>query len=198
LERQHPGACFRFGQDGGRQSGNWHAGGVRGGSRGATLEDGHIHTTPVSDSAEHSRVFVVHGHDEALRLKIARFIERRGIEPIILDEQVDRGRTIIEKFEEQALAVGFAVALLTPDDFATETRGDWPDQPNRARQNVLLELGYFMGSLGREKTAALYAHGTQLPSDLHGLFFIPLDSGWELRLAKEMRDAGLPIDLNKL
>jgi predicted nucleotide-binding protein len=55
-----------------------------------------------------------------------------------------------------------------------------------------------MGSLGRDHTAALYAHGTELPSDIHGMLYIPLDASWELRLAREMRDAGLPVDLNLL
>jgi predicted nucleotide-binding protein len=145
------------------------------------------------------QVFVVHGRDEGVREQVARLLEKLGLEPIILQEQTDQGRTLIEKFEQHALEVGYAVILLTPDDFGRgPDDSDWPDDPNRARQNVILELGYFMGSLGRSRTAALYAHGTDLPSDIHGMLYIPLDSSWEVRLAKEMRDAGLPIDLNRL
>jgi predicted nucleotide-binding protein len=145
------------------------------------------------------QVFVVHGRADALREQVARLLERLGLEPIILHEQTDRGRTIIEKFEDHALEVGFAVALLSPDDYGRGPEDEeWPDQPNRARQNVILELGYFMGALGRERTAAIYVDGTELPSDIHGLLYIPADGGWQIRLAKEMRDAGLPVDLNRL
>lgn len=145
------------------------------------------------------QVFVVHGRDVAVREQVARFLEHLELEPILLWEQPDRGRTVLEKFEEHALEVGYAVILLTPDDYG---RGpddpDWPSEPNRARQNVILELGYFMGALGRAQTAALYVDGTELPSDIHGLLYIPFDESWRVRLAKEMRDAGLPIDLNRL
>jgi predicted nucleotide-binding protein len=145
------------------------------------------------------QVFVVHGRNEEVREKVARLLERLGLEPIILHEQTDKGRTVIEKFEDHALEVGYAVILLTPDDFGRgPDEPDWPEEPNRARQNVILEMGYFMGALGRNRTAAIYVKGTNLPSDIHGMIYIPLDRNWELQLAKEMRGAGLPVDLNRL
>lgn len=145
------------------------------------------------------QVFVVHGRDRALREQVARLLARLDLEPIILEEQSDRGRTIIEKFEDHALNVGYAVALLTADDFGRGPDGEtWPEEPNRARQNVVLELGYFMGALGRSRVAAVLGPGVEQPSDIHGLLYISTDGPWELRIAKEMRDAGLPVDLNKL
>ena len=143
------------------------------------------------------QIFVIHGRNEGLRAQVARLLERLGLDAIILQEQADRGRTVIEKFEDHALDVGYAVALLTPDDYGKGPDDEeWPDAPNRARQNVILELGYFMGTLGRDRVAALYEAGTELPSDIHGVLYIPLDATWELRLAKEMKAAGLPVDLN--
>jgi predicted nucleotide-binding protein len=145
------------------------------------------------------QVFVVHGRDRALREQVARLLDRLDVEPIVLEEQPDRGRTIIEKFEDHALSVGYAVALLTADDFGRGPDDEgWPEQPNRARQNVVLELGYFMGALGRSRVAALLGPGVEQPSDIHGLLYISTDGPWELRLAKEMREAGLPVDLNQL
>lgn len=154
---------------------------------------------PPSQSVLGNKVFVVHGHDDALREQVARLLERLGLEPVILHEHPDRGRTIIEKFEDHAFEVGYAVVLLTPDDFVREDDDpEWPLEPNQARQNVILELGYFMGKLGRARTAAIYARGARLPSDIHGLIYIAADDNWQLRLAKEMREAGLSVDLNRL
>lgn len=143
------------------------------------------------------RVFVVHGRDVALRETVARFLERLGLQPIVLHEQADNGRTIIEKFEDHALEAGAAVVLLTADDSAYGPEDPAPSRPNRARQNVILELGYFLGVLGRSKTIALYQPGVELPSDIHGLLYVPVDGDWQLKLARELRAAGMPVDMNR-
>jgi predicted nucleotide-binding protein len=145
------------------------------------------------------QIFVIHGRDEGLRAQVARLLERLGLEAIILQEQADRGRTIIEKFEAHAFQVGYAVSLLTPDDYGKgPDETDWPTAPNRSRQNVILELGYFMGAIGRDNVAALHQRGTELPSDIHGVLYIPFEAGWEFLLAKEIKAAGLPVDLNNV
>jgi len=146
--------------------------------------------------AELSRkVFVVHGQDTGAREAVARFLERTGFEPIVLHEQPNQGRTIIEKFEEHS-AVGFAVVLLTPDDLGGIAGGAM--QP-RARQNVILELGYFIGRLGRDKVCALKSGDLELPSDIFGVVWTPLDAGggWKVSLARELQAAGFEVDWNK-
>lgn len=142
-------------------------------------------------------VFVVHGHDEASKHEVARFLERLDLNPIILHEQADRGRTIIEKFLDHS-RVGYAVVLLTADDLGG-SKGS-PTQKPRARQNVILELGYFIGALGRGKVCALRAEGVEVPSDLAGVLYVDLDAGgaWKLRIAREMKAAGLDLDLNRV
>jgi predicted nucleotide-binding protein len=142
-------------------------------------------------------VFVVHGHDEAARELTARFLEKLGTQPIILHEQPNEGRTIIEKLEHNA-QVAFAVVLLTPDDVgAVATTADRLNQ--RARQNVILELGYFVGKLGRNRVCALHKGSIALPSDILGVAYVPMDEsgGWKLLLAKELRAAGFDVDLNR-
>ena len=144
-------------------------------------------------------VFIVHGHDEAAKHAIAGFVRRLGLNPIILDEQANRGQTIIEKFEENADEAGFAIVLLTPDDVGAPK--DKQDQLKpRARQNVVLELGYFMGKLGRERVCPLFKDEVEKPSDIDGVVYVPMNSsdGWQLKLAREMNQAGLPVDPQKL
>jgi predicted nucleotide-binding protein len=151
----------------------------------------------VRSPSAYREVFVVHGHDEAAKETTARFLEMLGLKPVILHEQPSQGRTIIEKFERHA-DVAFAVVLLTPDDIgASKTRPE--DQQSRARQNVVFELGYFTGKLGRSKVCALYKEGLELPSDYQGVLYVQMtaDGGWQLRLAKELKAAGIDVDLNR-
>lgn len=142
------------------------------------------------------RIFVVHGHDEGARQTVARFIERIGFEAIILSEQANQGRTIIEKIEAHG-DVGFAVVLLTPDDVGgKEAQSLRP----RARQNVLLELGYFIAKLGRERVCTLSKGDLEIPTDFAGVVWEPLDVGgaWKTALARELKASGYPIDWNKV
>lgn len=142
------------------------------------------------------RVFIAHGHDEAAKLKVARFIEEMGMTPVILAEQANIGRTVIEKFEQNT-DVCFAVVILTPDD--TASLRDGGTKPRfRARQNVILELGYFFAKLGRKKVCALHKAQVEIPSDIHGVLYIPMDKdeGWKMRLAKEMKKTGMPVELS--
>ena len=143
-------------------------------------------------------VFIVHGRADGLKETVARAIYKlTGNEPIILHEQADKGRTVIEKFEDHASEVGFAVVLLTGDDIGGLIGGD---QRTRARQNVVFELGYFFGKLGRSRVAVLYEPGVELPSDVNGLLHIAVDpgGGWQLSLSKELHAASINADLNNL
>lgn len=114
-----------------------------------------------------------------------------------MHEQPNSGRTIIEKLEGH-LDVDFAVVLLTPDDVGG-LAGDPPRLQNRARQNVVLELGLFIGALGRGRVCALYKGDLELPSDFDGVVYVPMDDagGWRLLLAREMKQAGMNVDLNR-
>lgn len=145
------------------------------------------------------KIFIVHGHHEAAKHKIARFIDDLDLTATILDEQPSRGQTLIDKFEEHADEVGFAIVLLTADDIGAP-KSKPNDQAPRARQNVILELGYFLCGLGRQRVCVLYEEGVELPSDIHGLSYVPLDNadGWKLKLTREMREVGFTIDMNKI
>jgi predicted nucleotide-binding protein len=143
------------------------------------------------------KVFVVHGHDEAAKQEVARFLEKLQLEPIVLHEQPNRGQTIIEKFEKHAAEAGFAIVLLTPDDMGFRVGQAEAARP-RARQNVVLELGVFLSKLSRQNVVALMKGDVEVPSDLHGVIYEPMDArgGWKVNVAREMKVAGLDVDLN--
>ena len=143
-----------------------------------------------------SRVFVVHGHDEGARESVARLLERQGLEPVILQDEPNIGRLLIDKFEQTAADVGFAIVLLTPDDEGSSAKS--PGQPrSRARQNAIFELGYFVARMGRDRVCALVKGEIELPSDYGGVVNIPMDEhgGWRLRVVNELRAAKFDVHL---
>jgi len=144
-------------------------------------------------------VFIVHGHDDSLIHELARFISSLDLKAVVLREQANQGRTIIEKFEDYS-NVGFSIILLTPDDIGGEKNIPFDQLKPRARQNVILELGYFLGKLGRKNVCSLYFEGVDIPSDYSGVVFIPVDKGssWKYELAREIKASGINIDLNKI
>jgi len=159
-----------------------------------SLAVGQIGATSAPRARISLKVFIVHGHDDGAKESAARFVSLLGLEPVILHEQPNEGRTVIEKFEGHA-DVGFAVILLTPDDVGG-AKGDAANLRMRARQNVVLELGYFLGSLKRSRVCALYKKGVEIPSDVQGVLYVEMDEGggWRAKLAREISSAGLPID----
>ncbi len=142
-------------------------------------------------------VFIVHGHNNELKIEVARVIEKLGLNPIILHEKANEGKTIIEKFEKHS-NVGFAIILLTDDDLGKVKSDDILQK--RARQNVILELGYFIGKLGRKKVCPLYIKGVEIPSDFNGVLYVEADKGetWKMKLVKELKVAGYDADANKI
>jgi predicted nucleotide-binding protein len=157
-------------------------------------------TPPSEDDSKRAagsrKVFVVHGHDHGSKEKVARFLSQLELDPIILHEKPNEGRTIIEKFEHHA-DVACAVVILTPDDigWSKATPGA---QEERARQNVIFELGFFVSKLGRNRTLALLVNGVTRPSDFDGVLYIPMEGdSWKLGIVRELKALGMDIDANK-
>jgi predicted nucleotide-binding protein len=158
----------------------------------------HLSNDQVATVSKTRRVFIVFGHDAEAKDSVARLLETLRLDPIILHEQASKGRTIIEKFEGHSV-VDFAVVLLTPDDIGFPA--GLPDEKKpRARQNVIFELGYFFGKLGRSRVCALYKGNVEILSDYDGVIYVRMDNenDWRLQLAKEIKAAGIEVDLNRL
>jgi predicted nucleotide-binding protein len=169
---------------------------------------GQTEATPRSlvnrDLPDTSKVFIVHGHDKAMLTAVEAFVNRVGLDGIILAEEPNRGRTLLEKFEEHG-DVAYAVVLLSPDDVGRSASAKPDDKKLRPRQNVVLELGYFIGRLGRDRVAAIVDAGldnvVEYPTDIRGIVTIHFDRAnddWKRILARELRAARLPLREDRL
>lgn len=147
-------------------------------------EDASISQYISKDRTYYNRGFIIHGHDESKKFEVARFIENDlKRKAIILHEQPNKGKTIIEKFESHS-TVDFAEAIWTADDEG-QSKTEQVSRA-RARQNVIFETGFFIGTLGRQNVIVLYEHGVEIPSDYSGVIFIPLENNWKDDLRKEI------------
>jgi predicted nucleotide-binding protein len=135
-----------------------------------------------------------------MKLTVARSLEKLDLEPIILHEQPDKGKTIIEKFEDCSEDSLFAIVLLSPDDKGCEAKNFPESAKLRTRQNVILELGYFIRKLGRNNVLVFFKEDNdfELPSDILGILFTPFDNGWEMKMVKELKSSGYNVDANRL
>ena len=156
------------------------------------------HRVPIDARSTSDKILIVHGTDAGVKHEVARLIENLRLKAIMLEEQASLGRTLIEKFEEVADEVGFAAVLLTPDDEGRKKGTDDSLRP-RARQNVILELGFVSASLGRNRVCALRKGDVEIPSDYSGVVYVSMDDqDWKLRFVKELRNAGYKVDANKI
>ena len=149
---------------------------------------------PDADSSDRSpnRVFVVHGQNDTARTAVVSFLKSIGMVGIVLHEQPNMGRHLLTKFIQEAELVTFAVVLMSDDD---EGRLKGAELVPRARQNVILELGYFLAHLGQAKVCALITPGLETPSDFDGIVYIRMDSEqrWQQELKRELLAARMPV-----
>ena len=143
------------------------------------------------------QIFIVHGHDK-IKYEVARVIEHLKLKPIILDQEIDFGQTIIEKFEAKSIDAGFAIILLTGDDLGNEKAKAKDTLNPRARQNVIFEMGYFMAMLSRHNVFLLYEEGVELPSDTKTIGYTSLNDEWKLKLVKALQACGYNVNASSL
>ena len=153
--------------------------------------DPEVRTAPGA-SRSPNRVFVVHGSNEAARVSVVDHLRRLGLEAIVLHDQPNMGRHLLTKFIQEADLVTFAVVIMTDDDVGGASPASLSP---RARQNVILELGYFIAHLGQARVCALITPGLQTPSDFDGIVYIRMDSDdrWRRELTRELQAAEMPI-----
>ena len=140
-------------------------------------------------------IFIVHGHDIEILKRVKKVLKTLRLKHKVLHEQSNEGRTLIEKFEDTAEDIGFAIVIMTGDDKGGSKKDDFSKYKNRARQNVILELGFFLGKIGRERVCVLLEEGVEKPSDYEGVVYIPLEDDAQLltKLTRELKAVGFKI-----
>lgn len=138
-------------------------------------------------------VFIIHGHDNELKAEVQLLLTRAGVNNIVLHEQPDKGRTIIDKLIGESSNSNYAIALLSPDD-------KLEDGETRARQNVILEIGYFIGLLGKERVRLLKKGDIEIPTDLSGVLYEKYDDAgaWKMKICKELLAVGIYVDIEEV
>lgn len=142
-------------------------------------------------------IFIVHGSDTLRAERVARIVNKATArDTIILREQPSLGQTLIEKFEQHATSASYAIVVLTPDD-----EGGRKGQAHspRGRQNVIFEMGYFYGILGRRQVSVLLHPDVEKPSDMDGIVYIDFDDGgaWKVELFRELEHAQIHVDMSR-
>ncbi|MGJ0338251.1 TIR domain-containing protein [Aliarcobacter cryaerophilus] len=144
-----------------------------------------------------NKVFIVHGHDELIITQVLELLRKLGLEPIILKDEANNGDTIIEKIERLSSEVGFGIVLYTACDIGGK---DIDSLKPRARQNVVLEHGYLMARIGRKNTMALIKDKVEIPSDISGLLYTPIDEhkNWQYKLVDELKASGYDVSKDSI
>lgn len=142
------------------------------------------------------KVFIIHGRDNEAKQESSRFIEKLGLEAIILHEQASSGMTIIEKIEKYSNDADFALVLYTACDKGRGAHESNIPAKNRARQNVVFEHGYLMAKLGRENICSLVKGDIETPNDINGVVYVTMDEYgvWKNEVAKELKACGYAIN----
>jgi predicted nucleotide-binding protein len=149
-----------------------------------------------SSELDKSKIFIVHGHDDATKNEVARFVEKLGFEAIILHEKASSGKTIIEKIEHYS-NVGFGIVLYTACDVGAKVNNDGKLN-QRARQNVVFEHGYLIGKIGRENVCALVKGNIEKPNDISGVVYVSLNEDWKTQLGKELVQSGYNFEASRI
>ncbi len=169
---------------------------------GGVITEGEQVVLDRTDQLIQQSIFVVHGYDEAMKQSIAQTLEKLGLKPLILHEQPNNGRAVIEKLMDYREKSSFAVILLSPDDLAYKVGEDPATARYRTKQNVVFELGFFLGKLGKNRVVVIHkeADKFETPLNFSDVLFVPFDNrdNWKFELVRELKAAGYKADANAL
>ena len=153
----------------------------------------------MNDRVRSNKIFLVHGSDNEMKSDVSKILQTLDLDPIILHENLDMMKNLIEKINDYS-HISFAVVLLSSDDLAYSKEITPDDGKNRVIQNVIFELGYFLGRLGKQNVIAIYLKkkGFEIPNNYNGVLWVEYKTGWYFELIRELQTANFDVDANKL
>jgi len=153
----------------------------------------------VINNVRSNKIFLIHGKDNEMKLDVSRILETLNLEPVILHEKPTKRQNIIEKITDYA-HVSFAVVLLSPDDLTSPDEKNSDNVKYLGNQNVIFELGYFLGRLGKQNVIALFRKKKdfKIPIDYTGVLWIEYKLGWYYELIKQLKACNFDVDVNKI
>jgi predicted nucleotide-binding protein len=160
------------------------------------LEPRAVTSSRTGQASADAPIFIVHGRDTSSAESVAYVVgAATGRKTVILRDEANLGQTLIEKFEKHAAEASYAIIILTPDDHGG-LAGETDTRP-RGRQNVIFEMGYFYGLIGRRNVSVLIRPGVEKPSDMDGIAYITFDDGrsWKTELLRELKHADIDVEL---
>ena len=164
--------------------------------------EGQSSVPKIVNNKDSLNIFVVHGHDTSALEQLELILRRLGLDPYILQNNDGQSRTLIEALEQQIYDdSAFGIVLMTPDDYGYRKDQEETDRQPRARQNVILEMGMVMASLGRERMVILKKGNLDMPSDVNGVIYLEFnDHVKEItgKLAQRIKTAGIDIEEEKI
>lgn len=160
--------------------------------------------TPATATVSPKQVFIVHGHDDTAREQLELVLHKLGLDPYVLANTGGHGLTIIEALEAKIgknASTAFGIVLMTPDDMGYAlSKGQDFVQP-RARQNVVLEMGMLISSIGRKNMAIIIKGHLEKPSDADGILYIAFNNHVKEtvpRLANRLKESGFILSPDKI
>jgi predicted nucleotide-binding protein len=148
------------------------------------------------------RIIVASGADDEMKRAIAGALTRLSLTPVVMCEEPSQGKKIVENFSRDYADVGFAVVLLSPDDFAYATNEGSTKRKLRPRQEVVFELGFLLGKLGRNNVLVFQRELQNFddPTDFEGMKVTAFDDrdSWKLALIRELTNRGYNVDPDRI
>lgn len=155
--------------------------------------------TKLNNKVRSNKVFVVYGKEDETSSDVIQTLQKLELEPITLHDEPNSQNSTLGKIEDYP-HVSFAVVVLSPDDLAHPMEEPSESAKYRASQNVILELGYFLGKLGKQNVVAIYnkKENFKVPTDITGVIWIEHKTGWYFQLIRELKECNFDVDANKL
>ena len=155
----------------------------------------------ISGSDVRRRVFVVCGTDGKMKQAVTNALTKLRLVPVVMCEEPSQGRKIVERFQEYS-DVGFALVLLSPDDFVYVKDEPPTKRKLRPRQDVVFELGFLLGKLGRSNVLVFQreCQNFEGPTDFEGMKVTAFDDrdSWKLALLRELTNCGYNVDADRI